>query len=95
MLTFEDCMGYADLDEGTVQALAEHEHLPVMVACEMAQALIHSKKGASTIRHLMEEDLLHAERQHRSDRVRQISIALARFNLTHPEPGADRQARIA
>jgi len=92
MLTFEDCVGYADVDEGTIEAIAEHERLPSMVACELAQTLIHSETGVSAIRRLMEQDLLQARRQHRRHRVEEIALALARFNREHPGRDVSRPA---
>lgn len=88
MLTFEDCVGYSDLDQETIDAIAEHEHVPAMVACELAQSLIASESGVSAIRQLMEQDLIAARVHHNRRREAQISVALARFNRAHPSGGA-------
>ena len=39
MITYEDCLGVAELSEAEVQAIAEHEHLPGMIALELADHL--------------------------------------------------------
>ena len=35
MLTIEDCIGLSGLTEDEIAAVAEHEHLPAMLALEM------------------------------------------------------------
>lgn len=90
MLTFEDCVGYSDLDAETIDAIAEHERLPAMVACELAQSLMGSESGVTAIRQLMERDLLNARRHCKRDRAEQIATALAHFNRDHPMHGAYR-----
>ena len=36
MLTFDDCLGLCELSEEEIRAIAEHEHLPEIVALDSA-----------------------------------------------------------
>ena len=35
MLTYQDCVGLCELSEAEIRAIAEHEHLPEVVALEL------------------------------------------------------------
>ena len=50
MLTFEDCLDVGELTRDEVDAIAVHEHLPELVACEMGVALLRKPGGVQTIR---------------------------------------------
>ena len=53
MLTIKDCIALSDLTEAEVDAIAEHEHLPEMVAVEMGHCLAHCPGGPDRIAHIM------------------------------------------
>ena len=37
MLSMQDVLDYCDLDCGEIEAVAEHEHLPMAIAAEMGR----------------------------------------------------------
>ena len=39
MLTIQDCIALCDLTEDEVEAIAEHEHIPEMLAAELGAYL--------------------------------------------------------
>jgi hypothetical protein len=84
VLTYEDCLCFNDLSDEEVEVLAEHEHMPDMVACELATCLHTSRQGLKTLRRCMEEDLLLATRAHKHARMAVIGRALSRFDREHP-----------
>ena len=45
MLTLQDCIELSELSEEEILAIAEHEHLPEMVAVEMGNYLTHTASG--------------------------------------------------
>ncbi len=57
MLTFEDCLALSDLSEAQIIALAEHEHLPEMLALEYGEYLMHSETGAQELKAMIDADL--------------------------------------
>ena len=60
MLTLEDCIGLSGLDEEEILAIAEHEHLPEMLAVEMGCYLCHTPDGDKRIRRMIADDIRHA-----------------------------------
>ena len=49
MLTREDCLALCELTEAEVAAIAEHEHVPAVIAMEMGQYLYHTPEGEARI----------------------------------------------
>ena len=45
MLSMQDVLDYCDLDCGEIEAVAEHEHIPIMVAAELGETLLSSPGG--------------------------------------------------
>jgi hypothetical protein len=84
VLTYEDCIRFNDLSDEEVEVLADHEHMPDMVACELATCLHTSQQGLKTLRRCMEEDLIVATRAHKRGRMVTIGRALSRFDQEHP-----------
>lgn len=85
MLTFEDCVGLCDLDEDEIKAIAEHEHVPEIVALELAQYLIHLPDGTVTIKRMIVEDIQHARECNNLAHAELLETALKHFIATHPD----------
>ena len=78
MLTLQDCIELSDLSEDEILAIAEHEHLPEMVAVEMGCYLCHTPAGDKRIRRMIADDIQHAR-----DRGDVRHAALLRTVLKH------------
>jgi S-ribosylhomocysteine lyase LuxS involved in autoinducer biosynthesis len=63
MLTLQDCIELSDLTEDEILAIAEHEHIPEMVAAELGNYLVHTLSGEKKIRRMIRDDIAHA-REH-------------------------------
>src|SRR5215510_6609131 len=50
MITLEDCIGLCGLTEEEVLAIAEHEHIPQIVATALSQYLLSQAHGSEKIR---------------------------------------------
>lgn len=61
MLTFEDCLGVCQLTEEEVDAIAEHEHLPEMLALEMGAYLLRGPDGQVLVQHMIVDDIRAAQ----------------------------------
>jgi len=83
MLTFEDCLGLCELSEEEIRAIAEHEHLPEIVALELGSYLIRGPDGELLMSHMFIEDIRAAEG--RGDVVHAVSLkrALRQFIEQH------------
>lgn len=83
MLTIEDCIALSDLREEEVDAIAEHEHVPEMVAIEMGAYLVHTADGQRRIAAFIRDDLERA-RAHRNYRhAALLAGVLQRFVAEH------------
>jgi hypothetical protein len=61
MLTLEDCIALCDLTKEEVDAIAEHEHLPDLIAAELGCYLVHLAGGRRAIRAIIRDDIAAAE----------------------------------
>jgi hypothetical protein len=83
VLTFEDCLALCDLSEEEVRAVAEHEHLPAIVALELGGCLIESPDGELLVSHMVIEDIRAAERRGDLLRAAQLKHTLRHFIEQH------------
>lgn len=45
MLTLQECLDFCELSEEQICAIAEHEHVPEIIAAELANACCTAKRG--------------------------------------------------
>jgi hypothetical protein len=85
MISLEDCIGLCGLTEEEVLAIAEHEHVPEIVATALASYLSHRARGLDTVRDMIVDDIRKA--QARGDRTHVIELlhVLHHFLRSHPE----------
>ncbi|HUG60705.1 MAG TPA: hypothetical protein VMP03_02605 [Methylomirabilota bacterium] len=83
-ITREDIIGMSGLDEDEVAAIAEHEHLPEVVAAALADYLLHSARGAATIRSMIKDDIRAALERGDEQHASLLFKALHRFVTDHP-----------
>ena len=84
MLTIEDCIALSDLTEDEIDAIAEHEHLPEMVAVELGCCLVHTADGLRRIARFIREDIERAARHGQSVHARRLTVVLKDFVAHHP-----------
>lgn len=61
MLILEDCLGLSDLSRAEIDAIAEHEHLPELIAAELGNYLVHTASGQRAIKDIIRNDILAAQ----------------------------------
>ena len=89
MLTYEDCVGLCELTEEEVDAIAEHEHIPGIVAAELGSYLVHDEAtGVPKIRRIILEDIEAAEQRGDKQHVLVLKLTLKHFVDTHPSAAA-------
>lgn len=97
MLTFDDCLGLCELTEEEVAAIAEHEHLPMIVAAELGNYIIQAADGALRVKRIIVDDIRHATSVGDLAHVLALKLVLRHFVERHPEcrgrPGAARAAK--
>ena len=85
MLTFEDCLAFCNLSEAEVAAIAEHEHIPEIMAIEYGDYLIRSPDGEQHIRRIIIDDIEHSKAKGNLRHVEELESVLKHFVLTHPK----------
>ena len=85
MLTYEDCIGLCELTEEEVDAIAEHEHMPEMVAVAYAQYLAHQDHGLDLVCRMIVDDIRAAQHRNDGTHVRELLHVLHHFIRSHPE----------
>jgi hypothetical protein len=83
VITLQDCIAMCGLDEAEVLAIAEHEHVPEIAACALAQYLLSRDHGAETIRDMLRDDIRDALRRNDRAHARALFMALRHFLSTH------------
>ena len=63
MLTFDDCLALCELTEEEIDAIAEHEHLPEILALELGSYLVKGPDGQLLIQHMIFDDIQAAQRR--------------------------------
>lgn len=84
MLSYEDCLGFCELTEDEIAAIAQHEHIPMIVATELANYLCHQPDGTPMIKRMILDDM--AEAQAAGDRARYIRLKLVLRHFVHTHP---------
>ncbi|MGA9548098.1 MAG: hypothetical protein WBS14_10555 [Rhodomicrobium sp.] len=68
MITLEDCIAFCGLNEEVVLVIAEHEHVPEIVAASLASSLLSLENGAEKVRNMIVDSVRraqgHGDRQH-------------------------------
>lgn len=54
MITLQDCIALCGLNEAEVMAIAEHQHVPEIVAAGLAESLLKRSHGVESVRHMIQ-----------------------------------------
>ncbi|OJU10306.1 MAG: hypothetical protein BGN85_07055 [Alphaproteobacteria bacterium 64-11] len=92
MISLEDCIAMCGLNAAEVAAIAEHEHLPDIVAAELGSYLLHRAHGSEIIRQMLVDDIRASLAAGDNRHAALLVSALRHFLSQHPEAsstGAD------
>ncbi len=93
MLTLEDCIAFSELTEEEILAIADHEHIPEMVAAEMGNYLVQSPSGEIRVRAIIVDDIKEAADSGDRTRVIVLKLILKRYLGEHPVAERRQQTR--
>jgi hypothetical protein len=79
MLTVQECVDMSELSNEAIRAIAEHEHIPEVVAAELGQELLKGTGGILEIERILEEDLELAVQAGEQDQINDRKRVLERF----------------
>ena len=88
MLTREDCLALCELDADVVDTIAEHEHIPEIIAAELGCYLVHTPDGERRIRRIILDDIDAARAAGNEEKARRLLLSLLAFTHDH-QAGAD------
>lgn len=83
MLTWTDCVELSELTEDEIDAIAQHEHIPEMIALEMGNYLIHTHSGERRVKAMIRDDIRQAEEEGRPERVATLKQVLRHYVEHH------------
>jgi exo-beta-1,3-glucanase (GH17 family) len=84
MLCLEDCIGLSELDEEQVAAIAEHEHVPAIVAAEMGSELLKRNEGVAKLHAMVLDDIKSALERGRKDHASELVTTYRQLQSAHP-----------
>lgn len=86
MLSLDECIAMSGLTEEDIAIIAEHEHLPLIVAAELGHTLLKTPKGIFTLKGYIADVLAQAKLAGKLDKAKRVNLVLTRFNAAHPLP---------
>lgn len=84
MITLTDCIGLCSLTEAEVDAIAEHEHLPGIIAVELGFWLARTPEGQDRILWMIEDDIGVARSNGRWSHLRDLQDVRTQYLASHP-----------
>lgn len=84
MLCLDDCLDFCELENDEVEAIAEHEHVPVIVAAEIGSELLKSDVGVVKLHTMILEDIEIALAHGRTEHAQELAMTYRHFQSAHP-----------
>ena len=84
MLALNDFIGCSNLYECEVEAIAEHEHVPMTVAAEISQVLLCTPEGVCQLHTMIIENMQHALDCGQLDHEQRLVDTYSHLQRTHP-----------
>ena len=88
MLSIQDVIDYCDLERGEIEAIAEHEHIPMTIAAEMSEVLLCTPEGVCRLHTMIVENMEHALKSGDYEHAQDLTETYQHLQRTHPIPGA-------
>jgi hypothetical protein len=79
VLTAQECVDISELSNEAIRAIAEHEHIPEVVAAELGQELLKGTGGIAEIRRMLEESVKLAMQAGEQDKINDHERVLRSF----------------
>lgn len=85
MISLQDCIGLCGLTQDEVDAIAEHEHVPDVVAAALASYLNRTPQGLEKVRDMIIDDIRMARADIDPARKAHLLHTLHHFLRAHPD----------
>ena len=83
MLTLQECLDFSGLEVEEIAAIAEHEHLPDIIAAELGNYLLATSRGRKQIRGMIVDDLVCARRAGDQRHASALERVLSSYDGAH------------
>jgi hypothetical protein len=93
-LTFEDCLGLADITEAEALAIAAHQGIPPMAAVQLGDYLMKTPEGELCLKTILREDIADAIASGDPIRTLALRAILREYILRHPRCEARHRAAL-
>jgi hypothetical protein len=87
MLTLRDCIDFSGLTEEQLEAVARHEHLPLVLAAEWVEEMAEDNVGCRKLAAILAEELAEERRLREFGLAAHTRHALLEFLASHPGLG--------
>lgn len=84
MLSMQDVLDYCDLDRGEIEAIAEHEHVPMAIAAELSEYLLCTPDGVCRLHTMIIENMQHALDNGQLELAQKFAATYEHLQRTHP-----------
>lgn len=84
MLTLQDCIGFSGLTPEQLEAVADHEHLDMIIAAEWAETMLDKPNGADIVEHVLSDEVDYCETHGNRSRHDRYQACLDEFHKQHP-----------
>ena len=85
MLTIQDCIELSGLTEEEILAIAEHEHVPEMIALQLGNYLVQSSEGETCVKAMIIDDMRAARDRGDAKHVLELKLCLQHFLEHHSD----------
>lgn len=86
MLCLEDCLELCELEQDEVAAIAEHEHVPIIVAAEIGCQLLKTDEGITRLHRMILDDIETALEHGHTEHAGELLCTYQQFRHAHPLP---------
>lgn len=84
MISKDDILGMCDLDQEEIDAIAEHEHIPEVVAAALGNYLMHQANGVDRVHEMIVDDIRTALGANDGAHAASLFHTLQHFLAQHP-----------
>ncbi|MBA3996000.1 MAG: hypothetical protein C0489_03760 [Candidatus Accumulibacter sp.] len=84
MLSLEDCLDFSDLANDEIEAIAAHEHIPLICAAELGCELLKTPDGIRQLHSMVLDDMEQALEHGQMETASRWALVYRQLQNTHP-----------
>lgn len=84
MLSLQDLLDFCDLGHKEIEAIADHQRVPLTVAAEIGQQLLNSQEGLIQLHNMMIDNMRHALANGQKDHLISVTETFLNFHRNYP-----------